>query len=68
MGQGSFGRVKVAVHKEKNVVCALKILQKFTIVETRQTKQIAREKDLTAQLKHPNILRLYGTFQDQVSC
>jgi len=65
IGCGSFGRVKLATHKGTGTVCALKILQKDTIIEMRQTKNISREKDIVASLTHPNVLRMYGTFQDQ---
>lgn len=64
IGCGSFGRVKLATHKLSGTVCAIKILQKDTIVEMRQTKNISREKNIVACLTHPNVLRMYGTFQD----
>jgi CRP-like cAMP-binding protein len=65
IGCGFFGRVKLATHKASGTVCAVKILQKDTIVEMKQTRNISREKDIVASLTHPNVLRLYGTFQDQ---
>ena len=43
---------------------ALKILQKDTVVELRQERNISRERRITATLQHANVLRLYGTFQD----
>eukprot|EP00520_Triparma_pacifica_P005934 CAMPEP_0118657960 /NCGR_PEP_ID=MMETSP0785-20121206/14303_1 /TAXON_ID=91992 /ORGANISM="Bolidomonas pacifica, Strain CCMP 1866" /LENGTH=850 /DNA_ID=CAMNT_0006550925 /DNA_START=127 /DNA_END=2675 /DNA_ORIENTATION=+ len=64
LGTGSFGRVKIATHTESGKVLALKILQKEAIKVTRQEKNIMNERQLTAQLKHPFILHLYGTFQD----
>ena len=65
LGCGSFGRVKVATHNESGTILALKILQKDTVVEMRQVKNIARERSIIAALAgHPNILQLYGTFQD----
>jgi len=65
LGCGSFGRVKLATHVATKTFLALKILQKDTVVENRQTKNVSREKDIMAKLQHPNVLRLYGTFQDQ---
>lgn len=64
LGCGSFGRVKLALHKETNTILALKILLKSNVVEMRQVQNIKREKDIIAQLTHPNVLRLFGTFQD----
>jgi hypothetical protein len=63
---GSFGRVKLATHSSSGTLMALKILQKDTVVENRQTKNVSREKEIMARLQHPNVLRLFGTFQDQV--
>ena len=45
-------------------ILALKALQKEAIRLTRQEKNIMSERELTASLKHPFILQLYGTFQD----
>lgn len=64
LGCGSFGRVKLAKHRGAEVVMALKILQKHEVVLMKQQKNIIREKEMLQQLKHPFILKLYGTFQD----
>ena len=64
LGTGSFGRVRVSKHIESGTVFALKALQKEAIRLTRQEKNIMNEKELTANLQHPFILHLYGTFQD----
>ena len=63
LGCGSFGRVKLATHKATGTVCALKILQKHTVVEMRQARNVQREKAVVASLSHPSVLRLYGTTQ-----
>lgn len=64
LGCGSFGRVKLAKHRGSDAVMALKILQKHEVVLMKQQKNIIREKEMLQQLKHPFILKLYGTFQD----
>jgi serine/threonine protein kinase len=61
---GSFGRVKLATHLASGTLCALKILQKHVVVETRQVKNIGRERAIMVALQHPSVLRLYGSFQD----
>ena len=43
---------------------ALKILEKQTIIEMRQTRNVQEEKDLITRLKHTFVLQLFGTFQD----
>jgi serine/threonine protein kinase len=64
IGCGSFGRVKVATHIASGTIVALKILQKTNVVEMKQVRNIVRERDIVASLQHPNVLRLYSTFQD----
>ncbi|GMH97013.1 hypothetical protein TrST_g3469 [Triparma strigata] len=64
LGTGSFGRVRIATHTASGQILALKALQKEAIRLTRQEKNIMSERELTASLKHPFILHLYGTFQD----
>jgi hypothetical protein len=64
LGMGSFGRVKLATHTKSGTLCALKILQKQVVVETRQVKNIGRERSIMLALQHPSVLRLYGSFQD----
>ena len=50
--------------RRRHLQLALKILQKDTVVELRQERNISRERRITATLQHANVLRLYGTFQD----
>ncbi|GMH95150.1 hypothetical protein TL16_g13088 [Triparma laevis f. inornata] len=64
LGTGSFGRVRIATHTASGQILALKALQKEAIRLTRQEKNIMSERELTASLKHPFILHLYGTYQD----
>ena len=64
LGMGSFGRVKLATHTQSGTLCALKILQKQVVVETRQVRNIGRERSIMLELQHPSVLRLYGSFQN----
>ncbi len=41
LGTGSFGRVCLAVHKEKGFVCAIKALSKAHIIKNQQARSPA---------------------------
>ncbi|KAJ6185497.1 hypothetical protein N7519_006798 [Penicillium mononematosum] len=61
LGKGKFGRVYLARERETGFICALKVLHKD---EIRQGK-VAREIEIQSNLRHPNVLRLYGHFHDR---
>jgi len=66
LGKGKFGRVyMVRTKSAPNYVLALKTLFKSEIVEGRCEKQIRREIEIQQNLRHPNVLRLYGYFHDE---
>ncbi|KAJ5162645.1 kinase-like protein [Penicillium coprophilum] len=65
LGKGKFGRVYLARERESGFVCALKVLHKDEIRQGRVEKQVAREIEIQSNLRHPNVLRLYGHFQDR---
>ena len=64
LGKGSFGRVSLARHGASQTVCALKVLSKSLVVLTRQARNVRSERDLLLSLRHPLILRCYGSFHD----
>lgn len=65
LGTGTFGRVKLAVHKKTGKAYALKMLQKSQIVALRQEKNIMNEKMVLQMVNHPFILKLYSTYKDK---
>lgn len=64
LGKGKFGRVYLAKERQSGFVCALKVLHKDEILHGRVEKQVVREIEIQSNLRHPNILRLYGHFHD----
>ncbi|GJC91068.1 serine/threonine-protein kinase ark1 [Colletotrichum liriopes] len=64
LGNGTFGDVYLARERTNGFICALKILHKKHLQESRMQKQVGREIDIQIRLRHPNILRLYGHFHD----
>lgn len=66
LGKGKFGRVyMVRTKTEPKYILALKCLYKSEIVQSRVEKQIRREIEIQQNLRHPNVLRLYGYFHDE---
>ncbi|KAF9265291.1 kinase-like protein [Marasmius fiardii PR-910] len=66
LGKGKFGRVyMVRTKAEPKYILALKTLYKSEIVAGRVEKQIRREIEIQQNLRHPNVLRLYGYFHDE---
>ncbi|KAF2684435.1 serine/threonine protein kinase, AGC family [Lentithecium fluviatile CBS 122367] len=64
LGKGKFGRVYLAREREQGFVCALKVLYKKELLQGRVEKQLRRETEIQSNLRHPNILNLYGYFHD----
>ncbi|KJA16947.1 hypothetical protein HYPSUDRAFT_57943 [Hypholoma sublateritium FD-334 SS-4] len=66
LGKGKFGRVyMVRTKAEPKYIVALKTLYKSEIVQSKVEKQIRREIEIQQNLRHPNVLRLYGYFHDE---
>ncbi|KAL7680483.1 putative protein kinase domain, calcineurin-like phosphoesterase domain, ApaH type, PDPK1 family [Plasmopara halstedii] len=69
LGEGNFSRIIEATHKTTGDKFALKVIEKQRIKRLRLRHQnifneINMEKDVLNRLRHPNIVRLYHTFQD----
>ncbi|KAK3007520.1 hypothetical protein RJ639_014844 [Escallonia herrerae] len=66
LGRGKFGHVYLAREKRSNHIVALKVLFKSQLKQSQVEHQLRREVEIQSHLRHPNILRLYGYFYDQV--
>jgi aurora kinase len=64
LGKGKFGRVYLARERSTGFVCALKTLYKSELQNSSAEKQVRREVEIQSNLRHPNILKLYGHFHD----
>jgi aurora kinase len=64
LGKGKFGRVYLARERSSGFVCALKVMHKNEIQQGRVEKQVRREIEIQSNLRHPNVLQLYGHFHD----
>ncbi|KAF4637356.1 hypothetical protein G7Y89_g719 [Cudoniella acicularis] len=64
LGKGKFGRVYLVRERSSGFVCALKVLHKNELKHGDAEKQVRREIEIQSNLRHPNILRLFGHFHD----
>ncbi|KAI0480686.1 Pkinase-domain-containing protein [Xylariaceae sp. FL0804] len=64
LGKGKFGRVYLARERTSGFICALKVLHKGELQQGRVEKQVRREIEIQSNLRHPNILQLFGHFHD----
>lgn len=65
LGKGKFGRVYLVRERTSGFICALKVLYKSELQQgSGVEKQVRREIEIQSNLRHPNILRLFGHFHD----
>jgi len=64
LGVGTFGKVWLVSHKRTSTPYALKQLSKREIIGHHQVEGVIREKNIMASLKHPFVVDLMATFQD----
>ncbi|KAJ3790293.1 other/AUR protein kinase [Lentinula aff. detonsa] len=65
LGKGQFGRVyMVRTKSPPQFILALKTLYKAQLVKDGCERQLRREIEIQMNLRHPNVLRLYGYFHD----
>ena len=68
LGSGSFGTVYLVSHKKTKAKYALKEIDKTEPQNIEQKKAFNREVEIMSKLNHPNIVKLYGHFEDEKYC
>ncbi|BGP02179.1 AGC/NDR protein kinase [Rhodotorula toruloides ATCC 204091] len=64
VGQGGYGEVYLARHKETNQVVALKKMKKRTLAKMDEIRHVLVERDILASTSSPWLVRLLYAFQD----
>ena len=59
LGEGTFGKVKYAVHEETREAVAIKVLDKAAIEKLKMAEQIKREITVLRLVKGPNVVSLH---------
>ena len=65
LGQGSYGKVILAKHNLNGKIYAVKKINKNKLSHLEKAYEVHIEKQILAELRHPNILKLHKTFQDK---
>jgi aurora kinase, other len=65
LGRGKFGHVYLAREKQSGWVVAIKVLEKSQLLRSNVEHQLRREIEIQSDLRHRNILRMYGYFYDE---
>ena len=65
IGEGTFGKVKLALHKLTQEKVAIKILEKKKINSKKDLERIEKEIKYMKILNHPNIVKIYEIIEDE---
>jgi len=66
IGEGSFGQVRLALHKQAKVKCVIKIIQKKKVQEHQIFQNLMdNELEVLESLVHPNIVSTYELLEDK---
>ena len=68
LGVGSFGTVYLVSHKKTKGQYALKVIDKNLRENLEEKANFNREVEIMYKLNHPNIVKLYGHFEDDNCC
>ena len=68
LGVGSFGQVFLAKHKKTKAIYAIKSIDKTDDQNLEEKANFSREVEIMYKLHHPNIVKLYGHFEDSKYC
>eukprot|EP00003_Mantamonas_plastica_P001182 TRINITY_DN1084_c0_g2_i1.p1 TRINITY_DN1084_c0_g2~~TRINITY_DN1084_c0_g2_i1.p1 ORF type:complete len:361 (-),score=123.86 TRINITY_DN1084_c0_g2_i1:290-1372(-) len=64
LGTGTFGRVRLC-RTANGDIFAMKIMQKSEIVRLKQVEHVENEREILLSIRHPFIVNLFKTFQDE---
>ena len=68
LGSGSFGRVYLVTHKKTKVQYAIKAIDKRDKTNIEEKPYFRREIEVMYKIHHPNVVKLYGHFEDNNYC
>ncbi len=68
LGSGSFGNVYLVRHKVTNAEYAIKAIDKRNKTNIEEKPYFKREVEVMYKIHHPNVVKLYGHFEDNNYC
>ena len=66
IGEGNYGKVKYATHLITNQPVAIKFINKNRLIRAGDSERIQNEMTIISGLNHPNILKAYEIFEDDL--
>lgn len=67
IGSGTFGIVYKVKHKFTNTYRAMKVVKRDTINYQDDNKQFLKEIEILSNLDHPNVMKIYEYFVDEIN-
>ena len=67
IGEGTYGKVKLATHLQTNEKVAIKFINKKRLTHTGDNERILNEIKIMTSLNHPNILKAFEVFEDEIN-
>ena len=64
IGEGTFGKVKLAIHKKTNQEVAIKIFEKKKFFSSKDIIYFQKEISILKKLNHPNIINIYNIIEN----
>eukprot|EP00826_Nyctotherus_ovalis_P060367 TRINITY_DN8460_c0_g3_i1.p1 TRINITY_DN8460_c0_g3~~TRINITY_DN8460_c0_g3_i1.p1 ORF type:complete len:490 (-),score=143.26 TRINITY_DN8460_c0_g3_i1:83-1531(-) len=65
LGKGAFGKVNLGMHKLTGKYVAIKSIKKSYLTEKESKERLLQEFSILKELHHPNISRLYESFETE---
>ena len=65
IGTGSYASVKLGIDKSTNRKVAIKIYDKFKLLDPQKRKNVQREIAILEKMNHPCIIKLVETIENQ---
>ena len=68
LGVGSFGRVLLVQHNKTQAQYAIKAIDKRNTTNIQEKPYFRREIEIMYRIHHPNVVKLFGHFEDNTYC
>lgn len=65
LGQGTYGKVQLAINKESGQEVAIKTIRKSMIETDQDLVRIRREIQIMVSVRHPHIIHIYEVFENK---
>jgi serine/threonine protein kinase len=59
LGQGAYAVVKEGVHKSTNISLAIKVYDKYKLIDIQRKRSVIREIKILKRMEHQNIVQLH---------